>query len=140
MDLSLSARLLGAQDLMSRQRREELQEPVSQLMLWTGFLLPPIAWSLQLESVYLLSDYGCAYNNFMPNHIASAALLLLSLIGWIIAWLNWQRSGSTWPNGGPGAVPRSRFMSALGLLSGALFSALIFARWLPTIVGVQCGK
>jgi len=125
---------------MSSKRREELREPVSQLVLWTGLLLPPIAWSLQLESVYLLSDYGCAYNNFTPNHIASAALLLLSLMGWMISWLNWRRSGSTWPNGGPGAIPRSRFMSTLGLLTGALFSALIIAQWLPTILGVPCGK
>jgi hypothetical protein len=125
---------------MSIESREELQEPVSQLLLWTGFLLPPIAWSMQLESVYLLSDYACSSNNFIPNHIASAALLLLSLIGLAVAWLNWQKSGSTWPNGGSGAIPRSRFMSALGLLTGILFSALIFAQWLPTIVGVPCGK
>jgi hypothetical protein len=119
---------------------DQLEEPVSQLMLWIGFLLPPIAWSLHLETVYLLSDYACAYNNFVPNHIASAVCLLISLIGFTVAWFNWQRSGSTWPNGASGAIPRSRFLSALGLLTGALFSALIFAQWLPTIVGVPCGK
>jgi len=31
-------------------------------------------------------------------------------------------------------------MSALGLLTGTLFSILIFAQWLPTILGVPCGK
>jgi hypothetical protein len=119
---------------------KEFEEPVSQLMQWTGFLLPPLAWSISLEALYLFSDYGCAGLNFIPNHIVSLAALILSLLGGAVAWHNWTRSGAQWPNGGSGAIPRSRFMAALGLLTSMLFSALIFAQWLPTILGVPCGK
>ena len=119
---------------------KDLNQPVGQLLLWTGFLLPPVAWSVCMEAMYLFSDYGCANNDFIFNHIVTAVFLLLSLMGWAVAWSNWQNSGALWPNGSSGALPRSRFMSALGLLTGPLFSALIFAQWLPTAVGVPCGK
>jgi hypothetical protein len=119
---------------------EELEQPISELFLWIGFLLPPLAWSVYMETVYLFSDYGCKNLNFLPNHIVSVVFLIISLLGGAVAWSNWQKSGSTWPDDSSGSVSRSRFMSALGLLTSALFSLLIFAQWLPTILGVPCGK
>ena len=141
MDIFISACVLGAAYFMKTDQTEhELEQPVSQFLLWTGLLLPPLAWSADLETVYLFSDYACEYHNFLPNHIASGVFLLISLIGGLIAWNNWLRSGAIWPNGSSGVVASSRFLSALGLLSAALFSTLILAQWLPTIVGVPCGK
>jgi hypothetical protein len=126
---------------MSRtQLEKELEEPRSEFLLWLGFLLPPLAWSAHLETLYLLSEYACFHNNFLPNHVASAVFLILSLIGGAVAWSNWQRSGAEWPDSSSSPISRSLFMSALGLLGGALFSALVFAQWLPTITGVPCGK
>ena len=109
-------------------------------MLWVGFLLPPAAWALQLQTLYLLSQYACATGDLLPNHIAAAIALILSLTGGAISWRNWQKAGSEWPSENAGVIPRSRFLSSLGLLSSALFSATIFAQWLPTIMGVPCGK
>jgi hypothetical protein len=139
--LSLFFGLLGAENsVRSKSSDKELETPVSELLLWVGLLLPPLTWSVYLEVLYLFSDYGCANRNFVPNHIVSIAFLVVSLLGFAIAWSNWQKSGSTWPDDKSGSIPRSRFMSALGLLSGALFSTLIFAQWLPTLLGVPCGK
>jgi hypothetical protein len=124
----------------TKKRDKELEQPISELFLWVGFLLSPLVWSVNLETVYLFSDYGCKNENFLPNHIVSAVALIISLLGGAVAWSNWQKSGSTWPDDTSGSVSRSRFMSALGLLTSALFSALIFAQWLPTIMEVPCGK
>ena len=141
MDLALRTCFLGAENIVSRDPTEkELEQPYSELMLWTGFLLPPLAWSIGLEVLYLFSDYGCETTNFIPNHIVSAVALILSLLGGFIAWRCWQTSGAEWPGEGNGPIPRSQFMSALGLLTSALFSALIIAQWLPTVLGVPCGK
>jgi hypothetical protein len=138
---AIRACLLGAENIVSNEKRDvELERPRSELLLWIGFLLPPLAWSAGLETLYLFSDYGCETLNFTPNHIVSATAFILSLIGGAVAWSNWQKSGSEWPTDASGAVPRSRFMSALGLLTCALFSTLIFAQWLPTALGVPCGK
>jgi len=141
MGITLSFSFLGAENSMSDGRRDqELEKPESELLLWVGFLLPPLAWSISLETLYLFSDYGCTYASFLPNHVVSVAFLVVSLIGLAVAWSNWQKSGATWPDDSSGSIPRSRFMSALGLLTGTLFSILIFAQWLPTILGVPCGK
>ena len=141
MDISVSSRFLGAENPVSEKTSDkELETPRSELLLWTGLLLPPIAWSIYLEALYLLSDFACVGGGRLPNHIVSAAFLAVSLIGFAVAWSNWKKSGAVWPDDRTGSISRSRFMSALGLLTGTLFSALIFAQWLPTIVGVPCGK
>lgn len=119
---------------------QELSKKRGEFWLWIGFLLPPIAWGLQLQSLYLASEYACATGNFLPNHIISAVALSLSLIGGFISWQNWQAAGGEWPGEKAGVIPRSRFLTALGLLTCALFSTTIFAQWLPTITGVPCGK
>ena len=132
---------LGAKNPVSERRHDkELERPNGEFLLWVGFLLSPLAWSIYLETEYLFSDYGCKNLNFVPNHIVSAVFFIISLIGLLVAWSNWQKSGSTWPDDSSGPILRSRFMSALGLLTGILFSTLIFAQWLPTILGVPCGK
>jgi hypothetical protein len=141
MGVSLPIGFLGAENSVKAKKNDkEFETPLSELLLWVGVLLPPLAWSVYLETVYLFSDYGCKNLNFFPNHLVSIAALIISLLGLAVAWSNWQKSGSTWPDEGSGSVARSRFMSALGLLTGSLFSVLIFAQWLPTLLGVPCGK
>ncbi len=112
----------------------------TQRWLWTGFLLQPIAWSIQLQTVYLLSEYGCASNNFLPIHVVSVAALVLSVIGLFISWRNWQHAGAKWSSEEEGPVPRSRFLAIVSLLSGSILTLLIFAQWLPTLMGVPCDK
>ena len=38
------------------------------------------------------------------------------------------------------AGSRRRFMAMVGVMSGALFTLVIFAQWLPTLLGVPCDK
>lgn len=106
--------------------------------LWTGMLLPPIVWALQLQTIYLLSEYACVTGNRMPIHITSAVSILISLAGGFIAWRAWQTVGAEWPDASSGSVPRIRFMAVLGMLGCALFTLLIIAQWLPSILGVPC--
>jgi hypothetical protein len=61
--------------------------------LWIGLLLPPIAWAVQLQSLYLTSEYGCYNSDFTWNHVVVIAALLISLTGWGIAAREWSASG-----------------------------------------------
>ena len=110
------------------------------LRLWVGLLLPPIAWAIQLQTVYLTSEYGCYTADFKWNHIASAAALVLSAIGGIIAWRNWHAGGGLTLSESSRPIARKQFMSLLGILTGVLFTLVIFAQWLPTLFGVPCDK
>ena len=122
------------------EAKEEFSEKSGKFRLWIGLLLSPVAWAVQLQTVYLLSERGCATGNFLPNHIVSVIALILSMAGFFISWRSWQETGGEWKSEQAGTIPRSRFMAILGVLTGALFSLLIFAQWLPTILGVPCQK
>jgi hypothetical protein len=110
------------------------------IRLWTGILLAPIAWGVQLQSVYLSSEYGCFAGNFTWNHILSAIALFAAMIGGAIAWREWNAAGASTEAEGRDRMSRRRFMALIGILGSALFSVTIFAQWLPTLTGVPCGK
>jgi hypothetical protein len=107
---------------------------------WTGMLLPATAWAVQLQTLYLTSEIGCFDQNFTWNHIASGSALIFSIVGGIIAWTQWPAGEyeATKEESKPRA--RKRFMGALGLVLSIFFTTVIVAQWLPTLVGVPCGK
>ncbi len=108
--------------------------------LWIGLLLPPAAWIAQLQALYLSSEFGCATSNFTKNHIVVVVALVVALIGWAFAWHEWTKTRDDAAVDTGERDTRSRFMALVGVMSGALFSLLIVAQWLPTLTGVPCDK
>ena len=108
--------------------------------LWIGFVLPPIAWALQLQALWLTSEWGCAVDRFGWNHFVAISALLLSAAGTFIAWTFGKAEPDT-PDATLVKEPRTwTFMSIAGTVLGLYFTVVIFAQWLPTLVGVPCGK
>jgi hypothetical protein len=107
---------------------------------WIGILLPPIAWAIHLQTIYLTSEDGCFDQDFKWNHIVSAGMLVLAVIGGVIAWSHWPTGDyeATKEQGWPEV--RKRFMGIIGVALAVMFVILIFAQWLPTLTGVPCGK
>jgi hypothetical protein len=125
---------------METGEKKEFPEKRGEFWLWFGFLLPPAAWIVQLQTVYLTSERACANGDFMPNHLVSIFALLAALTGGIIAWSKWLHSGKKWKSEEANPTSRARFMAILGMATGALFTLVIFAQWLPTLTGVPCDK
>ena len=125
---------------METEAKKEFSEKRRQFWLWVGLLLPPIVWSVQLQTIYLLNENGCLTGNFLPVHITSFASLILSIVGGLIAWYCWTETDAEWKSEQGGTIPRSRFMAILGMMTSALFTLVIFAQWLPTALGVPCDK
>ena len=127
---------------MGEATREKHKDPgvTGNFWLWVALLLPPLAWITQLQTVYLTSEYGCATSDFLWNHIASAVAIVLSVFGGIIAWRHWQAGGGQTDNESERPKDRKQFMALLGILTGVLFTLVIFAQWLPTLFGVPCDK
>lgn len=110
------------------------------LRRWIGFFLPPVAWAIQLQTLYLTSFYGCISSDFRWNHVVSIAAILVSVFGGVITWRSWP-PGEYEPTKEKGEpVVRKRFMGILGLAAAFLFTVVIIAQWLPTLLGVPCSK
>ena len=114
--------------------------PSRVLPLWGGILISPIAWAIQLQALWLTSEYGCITSDFTWNHVVSVCALIVSAIGVAFAVSEHRKWDHAGDNSGPDHDSRRRFMSMVGLMSSALFTVLIIALWLPTLTGVPCGK
>jgi hypothetical protein len=64
-------------------------------------------------------------------------LLIASAAGWL-AWRDWGQLGREWPGDGGGAMPRSRFMAAIGVMIAALSVLAIIAQGIATIILSPC--
>lgn len=106
--------------------------------LWTGLLLPPVAFLLNLELNYALVPRSCLRNDVLLVQAAQTLCLLLALGGGLVAWRVWRAEGAEWPGGEGGAVGRTRFMAGLGLLLSAMFTLVIVAQWIPGFALSPC--
>ena len=107
-------------------------------MLWTGLLLPPLAFLTNLELGYAFVTASCDRGDQLLIHLTHLACLLLSLGGAWAAWRAWQAEGAEWPGQAGGPIGRTRFMAGLGLLTGAMFTLVILAQWIPGFLLSPC--
>lgn len=107
---------------------------------WVGLLLAPSAWAVQLQSLWLTSEYGCVDGNFGWNHVASLAALVFSIIGAIVAWNSIPAAGYEVTKEKGTTSVRKRFMGYIGVALSVEFAILIIAQWLPTLLEVPCHK
>jgi hypothetical protein len=108
--------------------------------LWLGLLGPPATWAIQFQTIYLLSEWACYAMDQTWNHVVSVAALVLSVFCVWVAFSEWRACGGGTENERSDPDTRRRFMAILGMMLGALSTALIFATWLPTLTGVPCGR
>lgn len=122
----------------TRESSGHLREPRVVAALWFALLGPPVAWMLGLNAEYSLVRVACAKHSMLYLHAVSLLTLLLALAGGWMARREWKRAGGQWPGEEPGALGRSRFMAAMGMLGGALFSLAILTQWVTTLVLNPC--
>jgi len=125
---------------MSEGARDEFRENGEMAREWAGVLLPPVAWSLQLQAQYPLVTYVCDHGGAAVLHLVTLAALAAALAGGFLALGVWRRAGSTWPGHEGVPVVRARFMAALGLLAAALFGLLILTQGAAAFVFHPCDR
>lgn len=107
---------------------------------WMGILLAPLSWAVQLQTLWLTSEYGCLDGNFIWNHVVAAAALICAVVGGMIAWQGLPKGPYDPSKQKATRTGRNRFMGYLGVALSIEFSVLIIALWLPTVIGVPCHK
>jgi hypothetical protein len=107
---------------------------------WVGVLLPPVSWAIQVQTLWLTTEYGCLDGNFNSNHIVSIAALICSMAGGLIAWTYLPDAPAKTDKEKGTPMARKRFMGLLGIVLSVFFSVVVIALWLPTLTGVPCPK
>lgn len=110
--------------------------------LWTGLLLAPLAFSLQVVGSYTIgSDLCSAGGTPLPwLVVVNIATAVLAGFGMFIAWTNWRKTrheaeGDVHQSADRG-IGRTRFMALFGLSWSALF---LFAVAMQALVLVYFG-
>jgi hypothetical protein len=107
-------------------------------VLWSGLLLPPLAFLTNLAIAYALVPRACTTNEPLLLHLVHFVSLLLTLAGGLVAWRVWRATGAEWPGDAGGPLGRSRFLAGSGLLSSGMFALVILAQWFPGFVLDPC--
>ena len=100
---------------------------------WTGLLLAPTAFLLNLELSYLAVPATCKAGTTLLLHLIHGACLLAAVAGAGIAWRSGNGTGGSWGGEAGGPAARRRFLAGLGLTVSALFALTIAAQWIPTL-------
>jgi hypothetical protein len=105
---------------------------------WAGVLGPPILWAVRFGASYALVPLICAAGlTWLPHVITAASLVILGFMGWT-AWGFWRGARGAPPAGTSELVRRTRFMGLLGMLSAVLFTVVIIAEWLASVMVDPC--
>ncbi|MFL5328520.1 MAG: hypothetical protein ACJ8C4_06360 [Gemmataceae bacterium] len=110
----------------------------SHSVLWAAFLLGPVAWAIQLQSLYALSDAACATGVRLPLHIVAGCCLLAGIVGTLLSWRNGRVVAGTPDESDVGGVARVKLFSTLGMLTGGLFSLVMAAEWIAVLMLFPC--
>jgi hypothetical protein len=108
--------------------------------LWFGFLGGIVAWTVQLLGNYFLVTLDCTSdtNLTLIIDLVSLAMLVIALLALLVAWRNWQLTGTDEEYGARTVVQRGGFMALFGLFANALFAVLILFTGVTAFVLPAC--
>ena len=118
----------------------EFKEGAGPGVLWACVLAGPMAALVQLQANYALVLWVCGTGRAWSLHAVSLGALVVAAGAGLLAWRNWRRAGADWDDGGAGVLPRSRFMSAVGMLVSAHSALVVVAQWIAVFVYGACQR
>jgi hypothetical protein len=124
----------SADDMPSEGSRQE----AAPLLQWIGFFLAPAAFFAHMQIGYVVVPWACATHGDAWMHVIGLAALALAATGMLAAWRTWMRAGRDVPGESGGALPRTRFLGAIGLGMSAIITLVIFAQWIASFFISTC--
>ena len=125
---------------MKEPTEKYYKEPRSLLWLWAGVFAGPLGWAVSQQVSYLFVTFDCSFTKSLALWPVMLGAVLFAGVGAWVSWRNWQKAGTAWPDEGGGAVSRSRFLAATGLLLSCFSLLVILAEWLPVFFYRQCQR
>lgn len=125
---------------LTTETKREFGKTGGLFALWASLLAGPVVWLLQFQTNFTLVPILCrsGARNVALHAVFVVALLLVALAG-LLAWRNFRAVGATdEASDDAGVVPRTRFMSLLGLCVACVFFVVILAQWVASWVFGPC--
>ena len=119
------------------RERAEMAQTYTTRALWFAMLAGPAAGMLMVWINYPTVDRACVGGNRLWLHALSLLFLLIAGSAWFTSWRYYQRVGD-FPLTEGGVMPRSRFMSLVGLFTSSLAIVEIIMQWIPIFVIGSC--
>src|SRR3954453_22706985 len=108
------------------------------LALWAGILAGPVAFALDEEISYAVTQKACSTGDHFILHLVSVLALCLIAAGAISAWRVFVRLPTDADQKGGGEGDRSRFMAIAGLVLCLLFTMFVIAEAVPRFILGPC--
>jgi hypothetical protein len=105
--------------------------------------IPPVAMLVQVGLGYALVPWSCSGKSQFALHATAIVLTMIAASGAVVGLGQWRAGGGGKHDLGIGddrrdEATRARFMGAIGIASGILFSVSILAQWLATAFFSPC--
>lgn len=125
---------------MSAETTREFKEGAGPGLLWAGVLVGPVATLIQLQTNYALVLWACGSGQVWVLHLVALVALLLCTAAGLLSWRNWRKTGAGWEDEGAGIIPRSRFMSVVGMFVSLMSAIVTIAQWVAVFVYSPCQR
>ena len=105
------------------------------IWLWFGFLGPPVIWAARLMVAYALVPWACSAEGLLTLNVVTLVALGGTVLAGVVAAGSLRRT-----RGQPSDTGwrRVRFMAIAGLITAALFTAVIVAEGLANVLVDPC--
>ncbi|MFN2637117.1 MAG: hypothetical protein ABR585_08830 [Gemmatimonadaceae bacterium] len=120
-----------------QERHEEFASLRTSIGLWFGFLGGPVAGFLNVSIGYPAVDRACVTDSSLVLHVLTLLFLAVAVGAGLTAWRLHERVGDRELTG-RGLLPRSRFMTSVGILTAALAALGIIMQWIPVFFLRAC--
>jgi hypothetical protein len=114
--------------------RETTADRGALTLLWIGVLAGPVAWFVELEASYALTDWVCRHGHPWLLHVTTVIAVGLAIAGIPAA----ARGRRIWNERLPASGRTGAFLGTAGLWLSLLFSMAILASVLPKLLLSPC--
>lgn len=103
--------------------------------LWVGLMLPPIAWAVQMQVIYILVRPECTAGRKQAMLVVVVLALAAIFVAFVTAFLNFKVPALPEDTN---IAARKKFMAGLGLVSSATFFLVTLAQGVAVVMFHPC--
>jgi uncharacterized membrane protein len=105
--------------------------------LWSGVLVPPVTFGVDLLLSYALVQHACSTGHFYVMHAITVVAVLIALSAGFLSWREYTRIPKADDEGGS-PFDRAQFMAIYGMASALGFTIAIIAVAVPRFILSPC--